>query len=86
MYSLIAVKKVFGGVRQAGAKAVKLEIDEVGPMGGNTTNSTMMIYERSHYTFFKDRDEVFDSGKLVQYWIINALRENDLRALNNALL
>ncbi len=38
-----------------------LEIDEVGPLGDGT-----MIYERSHYTMYKENKEVFDAGKLVQ--------------------
>ncbi len=62
---------MFGSVRDAGAKTVKLEIDEVGPLegGSNNTNSTT-IYERSHYTFLKDDDVVLDSGKLVKYTFV----------------
>lgn len=53
---------MFGFVMKAGAKNVKLTIDEVGPMGGDTV---MTAYERSHYTFYTDTGAVFDEGKYV---------------------
>ena len=43
---------------KAGAVKVKLEVDEVGPMGNGDT-----AYERSHYTFYKSDGSVFDHGK-----------------------
>ena len=49
---------VFGGVMKAGAKTLKLEVDEVGLM--DTSNTA---YERSHYTFSKEDGSVFDHGK-----------------------
>ena len=49
---------MFGSVMKAGAKTVKLEIDEVGPMGDGDT-----VYERSHYTFYNSDGGVFDHGK-----------------------
>ena len=55
---LIGVVGVFGGAMKAGAKTVKLEVDEVGPMGDGDT-----AYERSHYTFYDDKGGVFDHGK-----------------------
>ena len=42
----------------AGAKSVKLTIDEVGPMGAGD-----MAYERSHYEFFKADGSSMDKGK-----------------------
>ena len=40
---------------------MKLDIDEVGPLE-NATDLTM-AFERSHYTFLKEDNEVFDNGK-----------------------
>ena len=45
----------------AGAKKLLLTIDEVGPMGGGD-----MIYERSHYCFYKSDGSVFDQGKYAR--------------------
>ena len=42
----------------AGAAQVKLEIDEVAPMG-----SQDVAFERSHYTFLKKDGTIFDKGK-----------------------
>lgn len=59
---------MFGSVQSAGATSVVLTIDEVGPLGGGATaaagvaNGTM-IYERSHYKFYKEKNVVFDEGK-----------------------
>ena len=49
---------MFNGVHGGGAKTVKLEIDEVGPLGSPDT-----VFERSHYTFYKEDGFVFDHGK-----------------------
>ena len=54
---LLAIKNVFGGVINAGAVSIKLEVDEVGPLGADT------LFERSHYTFYKENGEVMDVGK-----------------------
>lgn len=54
------VDAVFSSVFQAGAKTVKLEIDEVGPL-----DSTDIAFERSHYTFYKEDGSIFDHGKCV---------------------
>ena len=64
---ILAVKDVFGSVKKAGVKTVKLDVDEVGPLG-NSSNGTTMAFERSHYTFFKEKNEVFDAGKLVNFY------------------
>ena len=37
----VGVEAVFGSVVKAGAKKVKLEIDEVGPMGSDTAVTTL---------------------------------------------
>lgn len=54
------VKAVFSGAYEGGAKSAKLEIDEVGPLG-----STDSVFERSHYTFYKEDGSIFDKGKYV---------------------
>ena len=41
-----------------GAKTLKLEIDEVGPLGSQDA-----AFERSHYTFYKEDGSVFEHGK-----------------------
>lgn len=77
--SQLGVMKVFGSVQSAGATSVVLTIDEVGPLGGSGTTESVaaapmddiangtMIYERSHYKFYKEKNEVFDEGKYVHY-------------------
>jgi ketosteroid isomerase-like protein len=57
------VESVFNSVHGGGAKTVKLEIDEVGPLG-----SPDAVFERSHYTFYKEDGSVFDHGKFVVIW------------------
>ena len=52
------MKGVFAYVYGAGARSVKLSIDEVNGSGE-------FAYERSHYTFFKEDGSEFDHGKLV---------------------
>lgn len=54
----LAVAGVFGGAMKMGAAAVKLEVDEVGPMGSPDT-----VFERSHYSFIKGDGTVMDHGK-----------------------
>ena len=60
------VEAVFSSVAQAGGKTVKLEIDEVGPLG-----STDTAFERSHYTFYKEDGSTFDHGKWVSSYVPN---------------
>ena len=38
---------------------VKLSVDEVGPMGGDT------VFERSHFAFYDKDDKATMEGKLV---------------------
>lgn len=49
---------MFKDMQKAGAKTVKVEIVEVGPLG-----STDFAFEHSNYTFYKEDDSIFDKGK-----------------------
>ena len=52
-----AVAKVFDGVMQAGGVRLVLAVDEVGPMEAD------LAYERSHFTFYKENNEILMQGK-----------------------